>query len=618
MKYKGKHLNIDWFWVAILLILLLKSFILLGFIADDSTKINILQGFYLLPPSSLPYYIAFLSFFLSFAFLFKQRGRICFLLVLDFLISLLMLADLWYYRGGYCTFLNLHIIQETANLNNLWECILSFIYLQDFVFLLDIPLLILGLRAKQDSTEIKSVYLKKGRNYLAFTLIFLLSFVYISYVPLKYHVLGKYDPRMDLFMICWSPNQTISNLSPLGYHVYDAFNYWQECQPLLLDSEEKATIQDWFAAKKENLPDNEYKGLFAGKNLIFLQVESLEQFVIGKKINNQEITPTLNKLLQESLYFSNIYEHVFNGTSSDSDLMVNTSVYPVRKGSTFFRFPNTTYNSLPKLLQKKGYETLAIHPDKGAFWNWMKSLSVIGFERCIDESSFIMDEEIGLGLSDGSYLRQVAPLVQALSEPFYTFMVTLTNHGPFNLPKQYRELQLDSELDKTKMGGYFQSVHYTDKHIGIFLSKLEDAGLMDNTVVVIFGDHGGIHKFYNNEVKTMNPSEDWWQEEYNRIPVLVYSKGLKGTEIKTLGGQIDIMPTIAYLMGIEEQKIENTAMGRNLLKTAKEFVVLCYGDLLGTLEDEEEKKKAVMGLMEIGDKIIRSNYFKHLVSYPQI
>ncbi len=104
-----------------------------------------------------------------------------------------------------------------------------------------------------------------------------------------------------------------------------------------------------------------------GKNLIYIQVESLENFVIGKTVNGKEITPNLNKLVQKSLYFPNTFEQVNEGTSSDADLMVNTSMLPLRQGSTFFRYPNTNYNSLPNLLEGEGYATSAIHPDKGSF-----------------------------------------------------------------------------------------------------------------------------------------------------------------------------------------------------------------------------------------------------------
>lgn len=602
MKMSKFKLSVDWFFLFILIIILVKSFVILDFI--DSVIF--------MSPASIPYYVLFITFLLSFAFLFQKRGRGWFLLGLDFLISFLMLADLWYYRGGYGTFLNLHILHETANLNNLGECVQSFIYPQDFLLVLDLPFLLLFTCLKRFSG-----FFQQKRSVLLFTLVFLLSAVSICYVPFKYYVLGKQDPRMKIFMICWAPKQTIANLSPIGFHVYDAFNYWKECQPLPLTSDETTEIKQWFAEKQENLPDNQYQGIFAGKNLLLIQVESLEQIVIGQKVNNQEITPTLNKLLADSLYFSNIYEQVFNGTSSDSDFMINTSVYPVRKGSTFFRFPNNTYNSLPKLLEKKGYTTRSIHGIAGGFWNWMEAHYGIGFQKCIDKASFNVDETIGLGISDASYFRQVVPMIQELSQPFYALTVTMTNHGPFNLPAQLRELELDAELDKTKLGGYFQSLHYTDQQIGFFLTKLEESGLLDNTVVVIYGDHGGMNKFYKDEAQAITLPEGWWEpQEHSRIPVLVYCKGTPGEEIKTIGGQIDLLPTIAYLMGIDEKDVAYTAMGRNLLKTAKNYVVLSYGDALGTFTSEDEKNKAVKGLLEIGDKIIRSNYFgKYFTEY---
>ncbi len=91
--------------------------------------------------------------------------------------------------------------------------------------------------------------------------------------------------------------------------------------------------------------------------------------------------------------------------------MTNTSVFPVRKGSTFFRFPNSTYNSLPTILENHGYYTKAIHADKGSYWNWAPALTDIGFQQCIDAKSFKMDETIFLGLSDGSFFRQMKDTV---------------------------------------------------------------------------------------------------------------------------------------------------------------------------------------------------------------
>ncbi|HUX46372.1 MAG TPA: LTA synthase family protein, partial [Desulfosporosinus sp.] len=291
------------------------------------------------------------------------------------------------------------------------------------------------------------------------------------------------------------------------------------------------------------------------------------------------------------------------------DLMTNTSVYPVRQGSTFFRFPGNTYNSLPKILESHGYNTLAIHPDKGGYWNWRQALTAIGFQKTIDESYFQMDERIGLGISDRSYLRQVGSVIKAEKQPFYTFLVTLTSHAPFDLPTQYRDLKLDPVLDESKLGGYFQSIHYTDQQIGAFIDKLDKDGLLDNTVIALYGDHTGVHKFYDDEIKQLKNPESWWLEGHLQIPLIIYSKGMTGEKIKTTGGQIDILPTLAYLMGVDRKEYEGTAMGRNLLNTNRDFAVLASGKLVGSLPSDKERESAKLGV-GIADEIIRSNYFK--------
>lgn len=601
LKSSFRYVAKDVLFYYTLLSVLLKSVIMIGFITSGNhARIDPLSGFHNIPYIAV--YICFILALLSFSFLFKGRLHMWFLVFVNLLVSVLLLADLWYYRG-FGTFVNLHLLKQTANLDNLSDSILSMARSSDIVFVFDIAVLFLMVLVNRNP------YKKMNRSVLAFAFLFIASVGYITYMHIENDVKGRGGVNNMLFNTYWAPNQTISNLSPLGYHLYDTYAYWKDNRMFSLTSKEKDEIKAWFAGKKEDLPDNSYKEMFKGKNLIVIQVESLESFVLNQKINGQEITPNLNKLLANSLYFSDFYEQVYNGTSSDADLMANTSVYPVRKGSTFFRYPHNTYNSLPKLLQNNGgYSTVAIHPDKGAYWNWMDALKAIGFQRCIDSSSFKIDEWIGLGLSDGSFLRQVERIAVNQKQPFYMFMVTLSSHGPFNLPKGYRELNLDEKLDQTKLGGYFQSVHYTDKHIGIFLSKLKEDGLLDNTVIVIYGDHTGVHKYYQDEVSKIQPAEDWWLDDHHHIPFIIYQSRMKGGEMKVKGGQVDILPTVAYLMGIDEDKYSDTAIGRNLLKTGEDFAVLSDKTYMGDTSDSRAKDNAVKGI-DISDLIIRGNYF---------
>ncbi|WP_242960914.1 LTA synthase family protein [Clostridium peptidivorans] len=579
----------------------IKSILFLGVIAHDSVSgINMFKAFFAPPP--LAAYLAFITIFLSFAYLFNGRTHGWVLFLVNVAITILLIADLWYYRG-FGNFISPYIFQQTSNLDNLTDSIASMARPIDIIFWIDI------LYMPYKLNKNKSVFKNYRRNIMSFLWIMLISIISIYYIHYNIDVKKTGKEGQYFFYTCWAPNQTMSNLSPIGYHIYDAYNYYHEVRnPFTLSDKENDKIKAWYKDNKENLPDNQYKGIFKGKNVIFLQVESLENFVINKKINGQEVTPNLNKILNNSYYFSNFHEQVYNGTSVDSDLMANTSVHPVRKGATFFRFPQNTYNSLPKLLKEEGYYTQAIHPDKASFWNWKNGLTAVGFDKCIDSSYFNVDETIGLGISDGSYLKQTIPLIKNAKKPFYTFMVTLSSHAPFDIPAEYRELKIDKSLDETKLGGYFQSIHYTDKHIGIFMDNLKKEGLLEDTVVVIYGDHGGIHKYYESELQDIKPQEDWWMKNNWEIPLIIYNKDISHKEFTVNGGQIDTMPTVAYMMGIDKGKFENTAMGRILVNTNKDFTVLSDRTYIGDKSNKSQVDHSILGI-DISDMMIRSNYF---------
>jgi lipoteichoic acid synthase len=588
--------------MATTLTLLAKFILFLGLVNNDNaSQFNLTKAlFSFSSPPPIAVYICMILIPLSLGFLFQGRSRFWFLIICNSLVTLLLVADLMYFRG-FNSFISPYIFSQTTNLDNLSSSIISMLRPIDLLMISDImAFMVIGL-------SFKSLFRQTGQNRIVFVLILLLSSTFIYYQHIQLDEKGNGETM--LFRVSWSPNQTMTNLSPLGYHAYDLYNYYENKKVEKVSPTESLEIKNWFAQKQENLPPNRYTGMFTKQNLIVIQVESLENFVLNQKINGQEITPNLNKLLANSFYFSNFYEQVYNGTSSDADLMTNTSVYPIRTGATFFRFPENTYNSLPKMMAQKGYSTLAIHPDKGAYWNWMQALKAIGFQNTMDVTHFNQDEKIGLGISDGSYLKQIVPIIEKEKQPFYNFIVTLTSHNPFDLPAQYRTLSLSDEMNQTKLGGYFQSIHYTDEKLGQFLNSLNQSGVLDNSVLVIYGDHTGVHKYYNDEVKQVRPQESWWLDDSKRIPLIIFHKGMKGEEFKINGGQIDTLPTIASLMGINDYK--NTAFGRNLLNTNQNFAVLANKQLVGQASSQTEKERNIMGI-DLANLVIEKNYFKDL------
>lgn len=581
--------------------IILKFIIFQGFVGnDDPYSLNFSVGLNLSKPF-INYYYAFTLIFLSFSLLFKGKGRIIYLFIIDILITALIFLDLGYFRG-FLTMPSALLLTQTANLDNMGGTISSMFSKMDFLLLLDfIVLAIFVFFTRKSYTRVKK------RAPIAFLVMFIASILFIAYVPFNLNILKNEDVKNGYIFSNYDPTNTARYFSPIGYHVFDIYNVYKDSKPYELTNEDTKQINDFFE-QKENLPDNEYAGMFEGKNLLVIQVESLESFIVGKEINGQKLTPVMDELINKGIYFPNIYEQVNEGTSSDADLMINTSMFPLRRGSTFFRYPSTNYNSLPNLLEEMNYETISIHPDKGSFWNYVNGLTGIGFDKFVDYYSFDIDEEIGLGISDESYFRQVVPMLKELKEPFYAATVTLTSHGPFDLPEEKRVLNLDDELDKNELGGYFESIKYTDAQIGKFLKQLDSEGLLDNTVVVIEGDHTGVHKYYNSSIEKLSNKEDWYLDNgHHTMPFIIWYKDMnQGKTFDTIGGQVDIMPTLLYLLGVDNDKYINTALGRNLLNTNKSFAVLTNLEVVGeNLTDEE--KQLYKNIVELSDKMIRAN-----------
>ncbi|MGL5086301.1 MAG: LTA synthase family protein [Clostridium sp.] len=586
-----------------LAMILFKTLVFLMLISDDNANgVNLKQVFYSMPPIMV--WIAVNSAFLSIGLFFKGKSQQWCFFALNLLFTTLVIGDIWYFRSN-SVFLNYHMFSMTSNLENLGSSIISMFRLVDILFILD--LIFIAARNIKNSKTIKNY----NRNAIGGLAILSISLIYLGYAHIKIDKQGHSFENQFVFRTCWSPNQTMSNLTPIGYHLYDGFEFYKQSKPYVFDEYEKEEVKETLASLKENNEDNEYAGMMKGKNLLVIQWESLETFVVNQSINGVEITPNLNKLLSNSLYFDNFHEQTFSGTSSDSELITNTSTFPVREGATFFRYPNNDYAySLPNIFKKEGYTTLASHSDKGSYWNWMANLKSIGYETLLDSTDYDTTEKINLGISDKSYFEQFADVLDEIKEPYLGYTVTLSSHSPFDMPKENQYLSLPANLEGTKLGGYMQSINYTDKYLGEFLNKLESSGKLNNMAIAIYGDHEGVHKFYKDEISKIKDLEPWMVNDNRKVPLMIYNKEIEGKIFSMYGGQVDTLPTLAYLFGISKD-VYNTpiTLGRNLLNTNKSYVMLSTRELLQEGLNEEEQTK-IKSLIDISDKMIRGNYYR--------
>ncbi len=550
-------------------------------------------------------YILFTVILMSFTYLLSERIRVAILIIIKMLYSVLLLGDIWYYRG-FKDFLSLHNLGESQNMQNLHGTAFAMGRRIDLVFV-GFNILILGA-----AIIARKRYRPKTKEKGMFALLFITPFLIVLTIHFAEDFRGSKYHGDVLFQTQFIPFATMRNLTPIGYHFYDTVVYLKDNMSYNLSEGDKKDITEWLNYKNENLPPNEYTGMFKGKNLIFIQVESLENFMINQSYQGQVLTPNLNNMLKNSYYFSNFYEQVNNGNSADADLMVNASVLPVRRGSTFFRFPNNEYNTLPKLLQEESYYTRSLHSADGNIWNITRAFENFDFNESWDIRDFRKIPEtdaFNMGISDKSFFKDVSGIIPKDKTPFYYYAVTVSSHVPFTIPEDLKTLKFSRSFDNSSMGNYLQAINYADRQIGSFIKGLDEQGVLDNSVVVVMGDHCGIHKYYPDRVNSMKDKEDWW-ENNTKVPFIVYSKSIQGKEIKTIGAQIDVLPTVAALMGVDENKYKNTTMGRNLFNTNKNYAILNDGTIESDKKLSNADIKHIKKSFDISDLITKSEYFK--------
>lgn len=545
-------------------------------------------------------YLGFILLFFALGYLFHKSNQIVFHFVLNIFYSIMLVADLWYFRING-DFFGVKNILVPSTFNPIGESLIQFRPI-DVIFFVDIVLLI------------SWVIIKKIRNYenrnlskFFFTIRHGLIIILLSYIFLDLFSLGGWGN--NIILKGWTTLMSSRAPGPLGYHLIEAGRSTSRYlnKP---SSEEEKEIKKWFEYNNENLSPNEYSGIAKGKNVIFLQIESLENFVINRETNGKEITPFLNKLIKESLYFNNIYEQNNAGNSIDCDFMVNTSVYPLGDVITALNYSENIFNnSLPRILENKGYTTISTHAESAGEFNWTElHKNSFGVNKLWSIDDYVYEETVGYGLSDRSFLTQLAGKLKNVKEPFIIQAPTLSNHGPFQIGEEYRELNLPKEVDESYLGGYFESVRYTDKQIEMFFGKLEEQGLLDNTMVVIYGDHGGVHKYYDEDIKDLDYEENWWKGYDKKIPLIIYSKDMKPQLVEASGGQVDIPPTVMYLLGIDDDSYISTSMGRVLVNTNRDATVIKGNEIKGNVKSKEEEEH-LLNAYSVGEKIIKSNYF---------
>lgn len=336
--------------------------------------------------------------------------------------------------------------------------------------------------------------------------------------------------------------------------------------------------------------DLRYFGIAEGKNIIVIQVESLQDFLINMNYYGQELTPNLNKLLmKDTIYFNRFYQQLGKGNTSDAEFVTQNSLYPSMDLPAYSKYENNRFMGLPMIMRETGYSTYAFHAYKPDFWNRQNVYPMLGFDRFINMNDFNLSETFGMGLSDTQFFEQSAVYLRTANHPSYSFLVTLSSHHPFGLPQKYKKIQLQPMHKDTLFGRYIQVINYTDEAIGLFIEELKEYGLYENSLIAIYGDHRGIPSGVPENDRLMSEllGKEYAYDESLNVPLIIHIPGSNIIETNTIvGGQMDFLPTILNLMGIKE--IRPKIFGQDLLNAESGFVASQTNMVKGSFIDDEK------------------------------
>jgi len=545
----------------------------------------------------------------AFGYFIKPKHQFKYFFSWGIVFTLLCVINSVYYTN-YLSFVSFSLIETSLQVVSVGDAVTNIIELKDFSYIWQIFALLFVnhiLKKKKYYDRVSKIEIGKVRavNTMVAGLILMCIFV-TSLTATDFSRLSKQ----------WNREYIVMKFGAYTYQINDLIATMKsQLNPLFGYDENAKAFREYYEEKDTTQKTNKYTNIFKGKNVIAIHAESIQQFTLNASFNGVDVAPNLKKLASEGLYFSNFYAQESVGTSSDSEFTFNTSLMPASSGTVFVSYWDREYITIPKLLKEQGYYTFSMHGNNGNFWNRTNAHKSLGYdEYYYYTKDFEIDETIGLGLSDKSFFRQAVPIISSISDAnknFYGVLIMLTNHTPFTDIEDISDYKVTMEytkvneetgevetleapyLEGTKLGSYFKSVHYADEALGQFINDLDKEGLLDNTVLVIYGDHDAKLKksefvrYYNYVPETDSilaeddpnyQAVDYYSYEINRkVPFIIWTKDNKyQEEVTEIMGMYDVLPTLGNMFGFSSPY----ALGHDIFSVDENVVVFPDGNWL--------------------------------------
>lgn len=557
--------------------------------------------------------LAIILLFGSFVYLFKTKKQFTYLMVMSFIFTLICIINSLYYTY-YMSFASFSLIAISLTVVDVGDAVVkNVLQIRDFIFLWQLIFMLIYHRHLKKTKYYEFAGPKENRKkrftgtLISGIVVYALFFLTVTSV--EFSRLSKQ----------WNREFLVTKFGVYTYQLNDLFKSLDAKFNTLFGYDNAAKkFREYYDENTIEFKKNEFTNAFEGRNLIVIHAESVQNAAVRQSFNGEEVAPTLNRLKDEGIYFSNFYAEASSGTSSDSEFSFATSLLPVTNGAVAVSYWNREYETLQKLLRDKGYNTLSFHANNGEFWNRNNFHKSLGYNTFYSKNSYKVtdDNVIGLGLSDKEFFKQLTPKLKKEYEENGTFMATLimlSNHTPFDAVDKYGEFDVDIKEDETvtengvevsktvtypymegtKLGNYFKSVHYADSALDELMTELDEAGLLDNTVVVIYGDHDAklpksdyvrLNNYDKENDDVLDKDDENYEEvdyfdyELNRsVPLIIWTKDKKYNKtIDTAMGMIDVMPTLSNMLGVKPKY----ALGNDIMNLTNNVVPFPNGNWL--------------------------------------
>lgn len=507
------------------------------------------------------------------------------MMVIYFIMTALLFSNAVYYRE-FTDFITINTMLGAGKVaSGLGESAIKLFRPYDILYWLDFILLVFALatkRIKMDETPVRA------RMAFAFSTLAVMIF--------SGNLFLAESDRPELLTRTFSRDYLVKYLGINAFTAYDAVQTYKttqvRAQASATDMDEVAEYVKGHYAK----PNDQYFGLAKGRNVIYIHLESTQQFLIDYKLKDEngvehEVMPFINSLYHSNstFSFSNFFHQVKAGKTSDSETLFENSLFGLNQGALFTQLGGkNTFEAAPNILkQTQGYTSAVFHGNSGTFWNRNETYKHLGYDYFFDASYYNVTEDNSFqyGLNDKPFFQQSVKYLEHLQQPFYTKFIAVSNHYPYSqLSGDETGFPLAQTKDET-INSYFSTANYMDTAVHEFFDYLKQSGLYDNSIIILYGDHYGISNARNKELaQLLGKDRETWSNfdnaQVQRVPYMIHIPGMnKGKIIDTYGGQVDALPTLLHLLGVDTQNY--IQLGQDLFSPDhKQLVAFRDGDFV--------------------------------------